>query len=148
MAIKQNFSSGDVERAILRGKEQIMQQAINRFILVGEDFVTNARQNHAYTDRTGNLTASMGYLILRDGVEIHSNFVDGIGATIGRKVAADIALRFPKDIVLIVVAGMGYAAYVESKGFDVLTASSITAETELKNSFAQLQKNVNELNEK
>ena len=35
-----------------------------------------------------------------------------------------MALDYPKGMVLIGVAGMGYAAAVESRGYDVITGSA------------------------
>jgi hypothetical protein len=43
---------------------------------------------------------------------------------------------------LIVVAGMDYAAAVESRGKDVLTASSIKAKNELKQAIKDLKRKV------
>lgn len=34
---------------------------------IGERCVTEARTGHTYTDRTGNLTSSMGYVLVKDG---------------------------------------------------------------------------------
>jgi len=40
----------------------------------------------------------------------------------------DIAAQYPTGMILVVVAGMEYAAAVESKGYDVITGSSREAE--------------------
>lgn len=143
MAVRRNFNYYDVKARMQEKAELIKQLAIKRFTVAAEHFVANARQNHTYTDRTGNLTHSIGYVILNDGVPVGDNFSEGVGGSTARQVATDAARAFPKGIVLIVVAGMGYAAYVESKNYDVLTASSITAESEIHASLKQLQDNIN-----
>ncbi len=107
---------------------------------MGEDFVTNARQNHEYIDQTGNLTSSIGYVITKNGELIEENFEgtdDGVSA--GKKVANDVASRFTRGIALICVAGMSYAAAVESRNKDVITVSSIFASEDLKNTMAKLK---------
>jgi len=129
--------------ALVKGKLQRFNDAVLlRFIRIGEEFVNNARNNHTYTDRTGNLTSSIGYVLLKDGVQVHDNFLNHPGPELttdqplhgqetGRAIAADLATKYPTGLVLICVAGMDYAAAVESKGFDVITSSAITAKDDL-----------------
>lgn len=111
-----------------------------RFTRVGEAFVTSARLNGNYRDRTGNLRSSNGYIILKDGLQLAENFVpipgpELKGAITGveaaRNVAADVAKSFPSGFVLICVAGMNYAAAVESRGYDVISSSALEAEKDL-----------------
>jgi hypothetical protein len=101
---------------------------------IGEEFVNNARQNGEYTDRTGNLRSSIGYILLRDGVIINQNIVGK--TTEGRRIAAQLANEFKNmyntGLVLVGFAGMEYAAAVESKGYDVISGSAPTKEQLLK----------------
>lgn len=126
----------------MKQQQGVIEQAIiNRLKFVGEKFVINARNNGAYTDRTGNLRSSIGYIILKDGVQVEEKFPGekAGGKSKGLQVAIDASSKFPKGIVLIVVAGMDYAAAVESRNYDVLTASSITAEADLLKGLQELK---------
>lgn len=91
----------------------------------GELFVNKARTSGNYKDRTGNLRSSIGYLILKDGKVIDKNFAGNEkGRTSAREAANEVAGQYPNGFVLIGVAGMKYAAAVESKGYDVITGSA------------------------
>ena len=46
----------------------------------------------------------------------------------GLKYARELAAKYQQGATLIVVAGMNYAAYVQRKGYDVLTSSELLAE--------------------
>lgn len=141
MAIIPKFSVSDVVKYMGIKKENIEQAIINRLKFVGEKFVINARDSGTYTDRTGNLRSSIGYIIVKDGKVLENSFPGSIekGKKTGLGIALDAADKFPTGIVLIVVAGMDYAAAVESYHKDVLTASSITAEDDLIKSFKELK---------
>ena len=100
---------------------------------LGEDFVNKARDIRTYEDQTGNLRASIGYVILKDGKLLFDNFqeaqkgtdrITGIGK--GKEYALELASGFPSGYVLIGVAGMNYAAAVESNNYDVITGSAPT----------------------
>jgi hypothetical protein len=146
MAVKFNGNAnpGDIARLIAKKAIQLEQVLIADLQKVGESFVSNARTNGSYKDRTGNLRNSVGYIILKNGESIFENFQQTVtgtikgkevpnGVTVGEEFAQKAASEFPSGIVLIVVAGMNYAVYVESKGFDVITGSSQLAETDLQN---------------
>ena len=108
--------------------------AVNRevaiLIRVGETFVNTARQKHEYTDRTGNLTSSIGYILILDGKIVNQNFSgskpEGVNAA--KKFAEQITNEYSKGLVLVGFAGMNYAAAVESKNYDVISGSAPTEE--------------------
>ncbi|WP_181306971.1 hypothetical protein [Rufibacter sp. XAAS-G3-1] len=94
-----------------------------------------------YKDRTGALTSSVGFLIQNNGKTIREHFPEtGEGTAKGIAVARRAAAKYPTGLVLVVVAGMEYAAAVESKGYDVLTGSSFIAERELREALAAFRK--------
>lgn len=139
MAVKLTvkFTKADIRRMLNQRKERIEQALLLRLQRIGEEFVTNARDKATFTDRTGNLRSSIGYVIMKDGKQIFSNFLkvgrsgkDGVATA--KEVAKEAAKNFSTGFVLIGVAGMDYAADVESKGYDVITSSSILAEESLK----------------
>lgn len=154
MGIKSNFNIGDVERDVEQRLERMKLAIVNTLRYVGEKCVNTARSlpspNVAasfpdypskpipphtpnYIDWTKNLRSSIGYVVTVDGEIVQqSSFqaVDGgeEGARRGREFAAEIALKYPAGITLIIVAGMHYAAYVASKSYDVLNSAVIEAE--------------------
>jgi hypothetical protein len=92
--------------------------------------VARAKQTHTYPDQTHALRSSIGYVLYHNGVEVASCFESTggekgeegaqTGLALARKKAEETG---NKTIVAVVVAGMDYALYVESKGLDVLTGS-------------------------
>lgn len=95
---------------------------------VGEDFVDRARSKSTYRDRTGNLRSSIGFTVYKDGYKIFSDYQ---GTSIGQTKAKNAtfqAMHFPTGFVLIGVAGMEYAQYVEAKHYDVISGSEPTIE--------------------
>lgn len=109
------------------------QKMIEAFRYEGENFVNKARLSGNYSDYTGNLRSSIGYVILKDGKVIDQNFqVEGrgydkhTGKLQAMQFVNEISVNYPEGLVLIGVAGMSYAAAVESKGYDVITGSAPT----------------------
>lgn len=95
---------------------------------VGTECINEGRNNGAYQDRTGNLRNSIGYLILKDGVQVSMNIQDGEGAATAKHQLLALASRYPHGIVLIVVAGMNYASSVEARNYNVLASAELLAE--------------------
>lgn len=91
-----------------------------------------------FNDRTGNLRSSIGYLIMKDGELVTDDFEEsqrGTDKTTGRSKGLEYAKEVSvsmKGYLLVVVAGMEYAMYVEGLGYDVITGSSLIAEKSLK----------------
>lgn len=96
---------------------------------LGEKVVKYARNDESsarhYTDRTGNLRSSIGYVVVQEGRVVAESFNgNNEGSTTGRKYAIDVASGLPKNKTYLVwVAGMDYARYVEAMGFDVIQGS-------------------------
>lgn len=105
------------------------ERMISALHYIGVDFVNNARVAAEFTDQTGNLRSSIGYAILLDGKVIDEDFegeIEGIAAS--KTVVKELAHEYNTGLVLIGLAGMEYAAAVESKGYDVITGSTPIAE--------------------
>lgn len=131
MAIKAAFKLQDKKDYINQQIALAYQALIQTFQYVGESFVRNARLSGNYNDITGNLRSSIGYIILQDGKQLYENFEEGpngtdkqTGVLQGQLIAEEIAASYPKGIVLICVAGMDYALYVESTGREVISESA------------------------
>lgn len=111
---------------------------IFRFQQIGEECVKVARDSGRYNDITGNLRSSIGYVILYDGRPVQygaSKQYSGkkgngeLGAAAARSLLQKLQSKFPWGIVLIVCAGMNYAAYVEyHEDKDVLHSAEQVAE--------------------
>lgn len=76
-----------------------------------------------YIDNTGVLRSSIGFVIYDHGKQHFCNF-SGAGAAEGMKTAESVAQKYKNDVVAVICAGAMYAAYVESKGYKVLTNSA------------------------
>lgn len=123
-------------------RSEITDLIITRFEQIGEEAVKIARDNGSYQDITGNLRSSIGYIILNDGeVVIHGESKqypgktgDGAkGVAEGQALLNRLKAKFPWGIVLIICAGMEYAAFVEDvKHKDVLTSAQHLAESLMK----------------
>lgn len=102
-----------------------------------------------YIDWTANLRSSIGYVVLWDGKVVQqSDFspvrgkrgTSGVeGTRQGREFLQKLIDENGEGLVLIVVAGMPYAAYVEALGYDVLDSAEIKAEEIVKRLLSKLK---------
>lgn len=128
-----------VNRALLNRKEELERLLIKRFTDIGERCVTIARESGSYNDITGNLRSSIGYVVLQDGKPVVNGASKQYSGTKGNGEAGPAAAealltqlqaKFPWGIVLVVCAGMNYAAYVENvRHKDVLTTAELLMES-------------------
>lgn len=108
--------------------------------ILGESLVKYAKEKHSYTDRSGNLTNSISYAIVRNKkLEYFSgeNQPDE-GAKASLNVAMQMANSLPDAFSLLIVAGMNYAAYVESKGYNVILPAELEAKKDFPAAMNQL----------
>jgi hypothetical protein len=150
MAIKPNFTKDDVRKRFDAFLNEIEKKQIARLQRLGEMCLIEARTNKGYMMQTGALLSSTGYEVFVDGVAIHSQFDAASGAEsnaaeTGIKSGQSIAETIGKGtngIALVVVAGMNYAAYVEAKGYNVLSSAEHLAERELPRMLEKLISNI------
>jgi len=114
------FTMGDINRRIDKFHQAKVRKCFEVLSYVGIECVKFAKKHHGYMDQTGNLTSSIGYAVIYDGEIKKSMMMHETGAAL----VDQLARQYPKGMVLVVVAGMEYAAAVESKGYDVITGSS------------------------
>ena len=104
--------------------DQIEEDVVEAMAYAGEEFVTEAREMNksegGFGDVTGNLRSSIGYFILKDGEVIDQGYT---GNAEGKHAANKVLglVKRNRGIQLVGVAGMEYATYVESKGFNVIS---------------------------
>ena len=121
-----------VESKILASAEARKKVLINTLCYVGEQCIKEARDNGGYNDQTGNLRSSIGYVVLCDGQVVDQKQVKkqkkgNEGISEGAKFLLECAEKAQKKgIVLIVVAGMNYAEYVETR-YNVLSSAELKA---------------------
>jgi len=130
MGIKANFSYSDIEKALNSELINIERGVIRIMRRCGEEFVSEARQGinisgafpkGDYLDQTDALRSSVGYFILRDNEVIME---DVEGNSKGKDAARETLSNIPPKAGyrLIGVAGMDYASYLESKGYNVISS--------------------------
>lgn len=146
MGLTPRFTKDDVRRYLQQRWLRIEQSIIFNLQYLGEECVNKARAEGDYTDRTGNLRSSIGYVVVANGKIVHTGgfgggYGDGgmNGTGTGEQYAQSIASKYIKGYALIVVAGMDYAAKVESTGKNVLSTAEHYAQKELPNMLSQLK---------
>lgn len=130
MPIRRKTPKGAEERFVRRRTEDIIERLVDGLVEIAEETCRTARTSHRYQDQTGNLSSSIGYCILRDGEIIREGGFEVVkdgaeGAARGREYLRQLAPEHPNGIVLLIVAGMEYSAYVEAMGLDVLDSARI-----------------------
>ena len=118
------------EAFVQRVAETAKKRAVRALKNIGEECVSEAVERGNYTDRTGNLRSSIGFVVADDGTVVEEggfyNLGGSEGPSIGRERAYALAAD-STDLSLILVAGMDYARYVADKGFNVLDSAEILA---------------------
>jgi hypothetical protein len=170
MGIEANFNMNDVNAKIANFLKGVDRTVIERFNRLGEELVKYAKIQHAssghpenYLDQSGNLTSSMGYVVVKDrevvyssGFETHppsaewlrknkNRMIELNGKQVGADFAAELAKQITQTYALIIVAGMNYAAYVEDMGYNVLIPAELKSKTDFP---AMMNEMVDEVNKK
>lgn len=146
-----NFSIVDIRKQLEKAQRKIDKAVVQVLRRLGEMCVAEARENGGYTDQTGNLRSSIGYVIVVNGIIVENVFSEANkdegakGESTGRSYAETLAKNYSSGYVLIVVAGMNYAASVESKSKNVLTSAEKYAEKKLPKMLEQLKKNIEKM---
>ena len=138
--------------AYLKAEEERIQRLTIRAIsYLGEQCVKVARDRTpelSWIDQTGNLRSSIGYIITHNGnIVQYSDFKQvkqgSEGTKVGKDLATEIAKQFSNEYVLVVVAGMNYAEYVEARdNKDVLATPELFAKAELPKMIEKLKKQI------
>lgn len=148
MGITANFNINDIDATFKALLAEVDRQVIESLTRVGEEAVKLAKlipPERGFTDRTGNLRSSIGYVVLVDGKPVNVAFaaVKGghAGVNEGQRLALQVGSK-TEGYALVVVAGMNYAVHVESKGRDVLTSAEKFAEKEIAKHLADMVTNI------
>lgn len=144
MGFKRTTSNSEISRYIEERTARFRQACINKLTYVGEQAVKEARENGKYKDRTGNLRSSIGYCVLDNGKVVRESSFEALkpgaaGSQEGRQFLSRLISEHSEGLVLILVAGMEYAAYVEAKNLNVLDSAEQLAERILPKLFESLK---------
>lgn len=116
------WKKSDINRLFKKVGERadmVIYQILQR---TGEEFVKVARLSGQYIDHTGNLRSSIGYVIAKEGKILGKDFKASesigtdkeTGKREAEQLATDLVRTYNNGYVLIAVAGMKYAVFVEA----------------------------------
>lgn len=132
------FGNGLIAAQAAAFQKRVEQAAISLMQYLGEELVKYAKDKHNYTDRTGNLTNSIGYVVVRNKEIVFGPDQSSTGQTAALQAALKMIDTLPDCISLIIVAGMNYAAYVEAKGYNVILPAELKAKTDFPQAMKKL----------
>jgi len=133
MPIIQLTPQSKIEAYLYKELERIKLVIARNMAIIGEESVNTARNTGNYVDRTGNLRSSIGYVLVNNGKIINIGDFSRVGkgdegVRVGKDFAKEIAEKYSKGIVLIIVAGMNYSGYVANRGYNVLDSARFKSE--------------------
>ena len=126
----------EVHDMLMREAERVERLTIRALSKLGEQCVTKIRDragDKSWYDQTGNLRSSVGYVIAHNKNIIQCSTFNQVnqgseGVKTGKDLAKELAKRYSNNYVLIVVAGMNYAEFVEAMdNKDVLASTELWA---------------------
>lgn len=127
-----------VEKALVYHLEILLVEAEN-----------HAKNNAEYVDRTGNLKASIGGVLLKNGKPItyagfnESKDLNGRGNAQGREFLDQLISKYKNGYVLIMCTGMEYAIYVEDYyNLNVLKKTELKLYNDIRVTLNSLKKTV------
>lgn len=136
MGIRMTTKLSEVHDTLMREAERVERLTIRALSKLGEQCVTKIRDrvgDKSWYDQTGNLRSSVGYVIAHNKNIIQYSTFNQVkqgseGVKTGKDLAKELAKRYSNNYVLIVVAGMNYAEFVEAMdNKDVLASTELWA---------------------
>ena len=136
MGIRMTTKLDEIHKLLMKEANRVERLTIRALSYLGEQCVSRVRNrggNKSWYDQSGNLRSSVGYVIAYNGSIIQYSDFNQIkqgseGVTVGKKLAEELVKRYSSDYVLVIVAGMNYAEYVERKdNKDVLASTELWA---------------------
>ena len=136
MGIRMTTKLSEVHDMLMREAERVERLTIRSLSKLGEQCVTKIRDragDKSWYDQTGNLRSSVGYVIAHNKNIIQYSTFNQVnqgseGVKTGKDLAKELAKRYSNNYVLIVVAGMNYAEFVEAMdNKDVLASTELWA---------------------
>ena len=141
----------EVHDMLMREAERVERLTIRALSKLGEQCVTKIRDragDKSWYDQTGNLRSSVGYVIAHNKNIIQYSTFNQVkqgseGVKTGKDLAKELAKRYSNNYVLIVVAGMNYAEFVEAMdNKDVLASTELWAREQVPLMLEKLKRQV------
>nr|DAZ15376.1 MAG TPA: hypothetical protein [Caudoviricetes sp.] len=134
MGIRMTTKLSEVNDMLMREAERVERLTIRALSKLGEQCVTKIRDragDKSWYDQSGNLRSSVGYVIAHNKNIIQYSAFNQVkqgseGVKTGKDLAEELAKKYSNNYVLIVVAGMNYAEFVEA-----MDNKDVIASTEL-----------------
>ena len=126
-----------INKEILRKKQDFEKALVYALEVLVERLINHAKMSAEYQDRTGNLKSSIGGVLLRDRKPIVYKGFDVVlegteGECTGETFIDSLIPTMPGGYVLLVVAGMDYASYVQNvHGLNVLQSTLLKLNMDL-----------------
>ena len=125
MSLQVTTPQAVIEQYVQDKVAEFTEYLTRQLCYIGEAALKAAREKGSYTDRTGNLRNSTGYVVAVGGRIVTTG---GFDKAQGLPFAKELALSTDADGVLVVCAGMKYATYVSARGYDVLDSAELEAQ--------------------
>lgn len=151
MGIRMTTKLSEVHETLMREAERVERLTIRALSKLGEQCVTKIRNragDKSWYDQTGNLRSSVGYVIAHNKNIIQYSTFNQVkqgseGVKTGKDLAKELAKRYSNNYVLIVVAGMNYAEFVEAMdNKDVLASTELWAREQVPLMLEKLKKQI------
>lgn len=139
MGLTPQFTKADIKNFIKKKVEGYRKAMEMRLQRAGEEFIILCKESGTYKDRTGNLRNAPFYLVLHDGKRVGAEFGQGKAGSKSKAFAEKVSSGYTLGYALICGDGMEYAAAVESRGKEVITGSTQTIETRLRDALKRIK---------
>lgn len=134
MPIIQHTSDGEIHDYVQKWLKNVIISIQEAMQMTLQEAVNKAKSVNTYKDQTNNLRSSIGYVLYYNGQEVAQAFAKSgtgqegngsEGVQRGKDLAGRAAKKYSRGFVGVLVAGENYAVFVESKGYDVITGSTL-----------------------
>lgn len=151
MGIRMTTKLDEIHKVLMKEANRVERLTIRALSYLGEQCVSRVRDregNKSWYDQSGNLRSSVGYVIAYNGIIIQYSDFNQIkqgseGVSVGKNLAKELVKRYPNDYVLVIVAGMNYAEYVERKdNKDVLASTELWAMDQVPKMLEKLKRQI------
>lgn len=141
----------EIHNILMKESERVERLTVRALSYLGEQCVIRVRDrgvDKSWFDQSGNLRSSAGYVIAHNGNIIeYSEFnqvkLGSEGVKAGKDLAEELVKRFSNDYVLVIVAGMNYAEYVEAMdNKDVIASTELWAIDQIPKMIEKLKRQI------
>ena len=130
MAIDMTTPPSEIDTWMEERLSRQQKAILETYKYIGEKCQEEGRLGKTYKDQTGNLRASTGYRVIMDGETFsEGEFESNPGGEAAKEFLDKLSFMYSQEgIVLLVVAGMQYAAAVDAKDYNVITSAELLAD--------------------